>query len=88
METTGVTCPRCGAGFRRVELWSQPGEKGEYRCPVCATALEVFDGTKLIAYRLTIEPSPLTHADVRCPTALIWYKVPQRRRHMARTGKQ
>ena len=57
MKTTGVTCPHCGAGFRRLELCFQPGEKGEYRCPVCEAALEAFDGTKLIAYRLTIQPS-------------------------------
>ncbi|WP_283817225.1 hypothetical protein [Bradyrhizobium lablabi] len=33
------------------------GDKGEYHCPVCDTALEQFDGDKLIAYRLTIQPS-------------------------------
>ena len=36
------------AGFRRLELSSQPGEKGEYRCPVCDNSLEVFDGSKLV----------------------------------------
>jgi len=51
-----VTCPRCGAGFRRIELSSGPGTKGEYRCPACDTALERFNGDKLIAYRLTIQP--------------------------------
>ncbi|SEE48197.1 hypothetical protein SAMN05444164_8287 [Bradyrhizobium erythrophlei] len=30
---------------------------GEYRCPVCDTTLEQFDGDKLVAYRLTIQPS-------------------------------
>lgn len=49
--------PHCGAGFRRIELSSKSRDKGEYRCPVCDTALETFDGTKLIAYRLTIQPS-------------------------------
>jgi len=57
MRKGDVTCSECGAGFRRLELWSEPGEKGEYRCPVCHSPLEVFDGSKLIAYRLTIEPS-------------------------------
>ncbi|MTV16221.1 hypothetical protein FDV58_09835 [Bradyrhizobium elkanii] len=57
MKKTDVTCSNCGAGFRRIELWSKPGDKGEYHCPVCDSALEVFDGTKLIAYRLTIQPS-------------------------------
>ncbi|MCP1908409.1 DNA-directed RNA polymerase subunit RPC12/RpoP [Bradyrhizobium sp. USDA 4501] len=51
-----VTCACCGAGFRRLELWSEPGAKGEYRCPVCDYLLEAFDGTNLIAYRLTIQP--------------------------------
>ena len=69
MKTTGVTCPRCGAGFRRLELCFQPAEKGEYRCPVCDTALEAFDGTKLIAYRLTIQPSSRALGDERGPFA-------------------
>jgi hypothetical protein len=56
MIKTDVICSECGAGFRRLELWSQPGQKGEYRCPSCDNPLEVFDGSKLIAYRLTIEP--------------------------------
>jgi hypothetical protein len=56
MKKSDVTCSECGAGFRRIELWSQPGEKGEYRCPGCDCSLKVFDGTKLIVYRLTIEP--------------------------------
>lgn len=51
-----VTCACCGAGFRRLELWSEPGAKGEYHCPVCDYLLEAFDGTNLIAYRLTIQP--------------------------------
>ncbi|NEU96884.1 hypothetical protein FNJ47_13800 [Bradyrhizobium sp. UFLA 03-164] len=56
MKKSDVTCPRCGAGFRRLELWSEPGIRDEYHCPVCETALEIFDGTRLIAYRLTILP--------------------------------
>jgi len=39
-----VICSECGAGFRRLELSSQPGEKAEYRCPVRDCSLEVFDG--------------------------------------------
>ncbi|PDT64962.1 hypothetical protein CO683_34970 [Bradyrhizobium ottawaense] len=57
MRKSDVTCSKCGAGFHRLELWSEPGEKGEYCCPVCNSPLEVFDGTRLITYRLTIEPS-------------------------------
>jgi len=56
MKKTDVVCSECGAGFRRLELSSSPGERGEYRCPACDASLEVFDGSKLIAYRLTIEP--------------------------------
>jgi hypothetical protein len=51
-----VTCPQCGAGFRRLELTSQPGTKGEYDCPVCDTPMEIFDGDHLVIYRLTIQP--------------------------------
>ncbi|MHC2257998.1 hypothetical protein [Bradyrhizobium embrapense] len=57
MKKDDVTCPRCGAGFRRLELTSGSGSKGEYRCPVCETTLEQFGGDKLVAYRLTIQPS-------------------------------
>ena len=52
-----VTCPECGAGFRRLELTSQPGIKGEYCCPGCWEVLERFDGSTLVVYRLTIQPS-------------------------------
>jgi transposase-like protein len=58
MKKDDVTCPECGAGYRRLELTSQPGAKGEYRCPACYTVLEKFDGSALVAYRLTIQPSP------------------------------
>ncbi|MCC8959802.1 hypothetical protein H8B02_42280 [Bradyrhizobium sp. Pear77] len=57
MIKADVTCPHCGAGFRRIELSSVPGTKGEYRCPVCDVGLELLDGSKLVAYRLTIQPS-------------------------------
>jgi hypothetical protein len=56
MKNDDVTCPHCGAGFRRLELSSKPGTQGEYRCPVC-DALEIFDGSKLVAYRLTVHPT-------------------------------
>ena len=51
-----VTCPKCGAGFRRIEFVSQQGREGEYRCPTCDELLEVLDGKRLIAYRVTIAP--------------------------------
>jgi predicted Zn finger-like uncharacterized protein len=56
MRKSDVTCPECGAGFRRIELTSEPGQQGQYRCPACDTVLEAFDGNHLVAYRLTIQP--------------------------------
>src|SRR3954453_15979134 len=57
MKKEDVTCSECGAGFRRIELASQPGTKGEYHCSACGEVLEKFDGSALVAYRLTIHPS-------------------------------
>lgn len=57
MKKDDAICPKCGAGFRRVELSSVHGTKGEFRCPVCDSVLETFDGSRMIAYRLTIIPS-------------------------------
>jgi len=57
MMNGDATCSECGAGFRRIELPSQPGKKGEYRCPACNNLLEVFDGNRLVIYRLTIQPT-------------------------------
>jgi hypothetical protein len=57
MKRDDVICPGCGAGFRRIELSSRRGIKGEYRCPVCDTLLQTLDGKHLVEYRLTIQPS-------------------------------
>ncbi|MGX9424944.1 MULTISPECIES: hypothetical protein [Bradyrhizobium] len=57
MKKDDVICPKCGAGFRRIELSSGKSEPGEYRCPACGTSLEIFNGDSSIAYRLTIQPS-------------------------------
>jgi hypothetical protein len=56
MRKSDVTCPECGAGFRRIELMSQRGLEGQYRCPACDTILEAFAGDHLVAYRLTVQP--------------------------------
>ena len=56
MKKGHVTCPECGAGFKRMELSSRRGAKGEYHCPVCSTLLEALDGKNLLEYRLTIQP--------------------------------
>jgi hypothetical protein len=57
MKNDDVTCPDCRAGFRRIELSSRQGARGEYRCPICDTLLEEFDGSTEVAYRLTVQPA-------------------------------
>jgi transposase-like protein len=56
MIKSDVTCPVCNGGYRRIELSSRLGVKGEFRCKVCDYVLEVFDGTKDVALRLTVQP--------------------------------
>jgi DNA-directed RNA polymerase subunit RPC12/RpoP len=57
MKKNDVTCHECGAGFRRLELQFAQGANGEYHCSACGELLEVFDGSKVVAYRLTVQPS-------------------------------
>jgi hypothetical protein len=57
MKKSDVTCRECGAWFRRIELTSERGVEGQYRCPACGAVLERFDGHNLVAYRLTVPPS-------------------------------
>lgn len=57
MQTSDVTCSECRADFRRLELPFVVGDKAEFRCPACNNLLEVFDGTKLVAYRMTVQPT-------------------------------
>jgi hypothetical protein len=56
MKLGGAICSECRAGFSRVELESERGTEGEYRCPLCGNLVEKFDGNRLIAYRLTTIP--------------------------------
>jgi transposase-like protein len=56
MRKSDITCPNCNAGYRRIELTTRRGVKGEYRCLLCDQLLEVFDGTTEIAIRLTVQP--------------------------------
>jgi predicted Zn finger-like uncharacterized protein len=56
MIKSDVTCPSCRAGYRRVELHSLGGCRGDYRCLTCGEVLEVFDGKTEVAYRLTVSP--------------------------------
>ena len=56
MIKSDVTCPTCRAGYRRIELNSVGGSRGEYRCLTCDSVMEVFDGKTEVAYRLTVSP--------------------------------
>jgi transposase-like protein len=56
MRKSDIICPECKAGYRRIELATPKGTKGEYRCLLCDHVLEVFDGTREVAIRLTVQP--------------------------------
>jgi uncharacterized Zn finger protein len=56
MKKSDITCPKCHAGYRRVELVSKKGTEGVFRCLLCDHVLEVFDGSADIAIRLTVQP--------------------------------
>jgi predicted Zn finger-like uncharacterized protein len=56
MKKSDVTCPNCKAGYRRIELVSRPGARGEFRCLTCNHVLEVFDGSTEVVLRLTVQP--------------------------------
>ena len=56
MRKSDVICPKCHAGYRRIELISRPSETGEFRCLACNHLLEVFDGSHEVALRLTVQP--------------------------------
>jgi transposase-like protein len=56
MRKSDVTCPKCHAGYRRIELATRPGMRGEFRCCVCDHLLERFDGSSEVALRLTVPP--------------------------------
>jgi predicted Zn finger-like uncharacterized protein len=56
MRKSDVICPKCHAGYRRIELASRRGAGGEFRCLLCDQVLEVFDGSTEVAIRLTVQP--------------------------------
>jgi len=56
MRKSDLTCPKCHAGYTRIELLSKPGESGEFRCLSCNHLLEVFDGSREVALRLAVQP--------------------------------
>jgi len=59
MRKSDVTCPKCNAGFRRIELVSKKGTKGEFRCLICNHLIEVFDGLTEVALRLAVPPKKI-----------------------------
>jgi len=56
MRSSDITCPKCKAGYRRLEVVSGRRTTGEYRCLLCDQVLEVFDGSTEVAIRLTVQP--------------------------------
>jgi hypothetical protein len=65
MKKSDLTCPVCHAGYRRIELTSRPGVKGEYRCLLCSEVLETFDGSTDVAIRLTVQPEKTYETPLR-----------------------
>ncbi len=63
MRKSDVTCPKCKAGYHRIELTSGKKSKGEYRCLLCDHLLEVFDGASEVAIRLTVQPGKITNGE-------------------------
>jgi hypothetical protein len=59
MRKSGVICPECHAGYRRIELDTRLGKQGEYRCLICDHVLELFDGSREVALRLTVVPEKI-----------------------------
>jgi transposase-like protein len=59
MRKSDVICPECGCGYRRIELTTSEGTKGEFRCLLCDHILEVFDGSTEVAIRLTVQPAKI-----------------------------
>jgi len=65
MKKSDLTCPVCHAGYRRIELTTQRGAKGEYRCLLCNEVLETFDGSTDVAIRLTVQPEKTFETSLR-----------------------
>jgi hypothetical protein len=59
MRKSDVICPECGCGYRRIELTTREGAKGEFRCVLCDHVIEVFDGLTEVAIRLTVQPEKI-----------------------------
>ena len=57
MRQSEVTCLKCHSGYRRIELVSRKGSKGEVHCVSCDQVLEVFDGSTYVAIRKAVRVS-------------------------------
>ena len=56
MKKSDIICSNCHAGYRRLELVSKKGTRGEFRCLLCYHVLEVLDGSTDVSIRLTVQP--------------------------------
>jgi transposase-like protein len=56
MRSSDIICPKCRAGYRRIEVASGNKTRGEYRCLLCDQVLEVLDTENEVAIRLTVQP--------------------------------
>ncbi|QPF84584.1 hypothetical protein IC762_34135 [Bradyrhizobium genosp. L] len=61
MRKSDLTCPKCQAGYRRIELTSMGGVAGEFRCLICDQVLELMDGSTEVAFRLTVQPNKTSY---------------------------
>jgi hypothetical protein len=61
MWKSDIICPKCGAGYRRIVIFSGEGTDGEYHCLTCDQVLEVSDGNFAVLIRLTIPPEKPFH---------------------------
>src|ERR1700750_1536131 len=61
MQKSDVICPKCNAGYRRLQLFSQKGTAGEFRCRLCDHVLEVLDGSTSVAFRLTVQSERISN---------------------------
>ncbi|WP_461356745.1 hypothetical protein [Bradyrhizobium sp. USDA 4454] len=57
-----MTCPHCQAGYRRIELTSNGGVGGEFRCHGVPPYDELMDGSTDVAFRLTVQPGKTSYA--------------------------
>jgi predicted Zn finger-like uncharacterized protein len=62
MRKSDINCPKCQAGYRRIELTSVGGVAGEFRCLVCGHILELMDCSTEVAFRLTVQPNKNAYA--------------------------